>query len=84
MQLNKQLLERGIGHEADEEAKRHGDNTESKGYAPLTSTNAGHLEGSPTDENDQNLDADLCEIKLHKQQMRKIERGKPISVIPMK
>ena len=45
-----------------------GDDTKGKWYAPFMAANACNLEGSTTDENDQSLHSDFCQI-VNKNQM---------------
>lgn len=62
--LNEEPLDGAVRDKPNESTERNRDESERKGNAPLTATDASHLERSAADEYDQNLYCDLCRETL--------------------
>lgn len=61
---DEESFERSDGQTADESTERDGDNAEREGYAPFAATDTSHLEGSPTDKDNKNLNRNFCITRL--------------------
>lgn len=83
-QSDEELLERSVRQIPNESTERDGDDTERERNTPFAATDTSHLEGSPTNKDNNNLNSDLCTKQLAAGTRISTGRNIPSNVIPMK